>query len=196
MAHVQLIERPRGVVRRLAFRYSRHEFGRVADPVAAAAHHAGVLVAWGAVETAAGRGWKKLDHSLRGLVVQLAAMRIGCRWCVDYGYFENVQGGADPDKVRSVDRWRDSPLFDERERTALEYTDAATASPVEVSTELVERLHRFFDDAQIVELASWVALENFRSRFNAGLGLRSQGFSDSCELPLAGRGIEVLDDEH
>ena len=30
---------------------------------------------------------------------------------------------------------------------------------------------------------AWVALENFRSRFNAGLGLRSQGFSDNCEIP-------------
>jgi hypothetical protein len=27
-----------------------------------------------------------------------------------------------------------------------------------------------------------VALENFRSRFNAGLGLRSQGFSDNCDI--------------
>jgi hypothetical protein len=35
-----------------------------------------------------------------------------------------------------------------------------------------------------VELAGWVALENFRSRFNAGLGLRSQGFSDSCAIPM------------
>jgi len=29
-----------------------------------------------------------------------------------------------------------------------------------------------------------VALENFRSRFNAGLGLRSQGFSDNCDIPM------------
>ena len=182
MAHVQLVERPKGAVRRLAFRYSRHEFGRVADPVAAASHHAGVLVAWGAIETSAACGWKKLDKRLRGLVVQLAAMRIGCPWCVDYGYFENTRQGSDPEKVRSVDRWHESPLFDERERAALEYVDAATATPVVVSDDLIERLHRFFDDAEIVELASWVALENFRSRFNAGLGLRSQGFSDSCEV--------------
>ena len=43
-------------------------------------------------------------------------------------------------------------------------------------------------DAEFVELAAWVALENFRSRFNAGLGLRSQGFSDSCEIPMPGGG--------
>jgi alkylhydroperoxidase family enzyme len=50
--------------------------------------------------------------------------------------------------------------------------------------ELMERLHRMFSDEQLVELAAWVALENERSRFNAGLGLRSEGFSDRCEIPL------------
>ncbi len=39
-------------------------------------------------------------------------------------------------------------------------------------------------DAEFVELAAWVALENLRSRFNAGLGLRSQGFSDTCKIPM------------
>jgi hypothetical protein len=48
----------------------------------------------------------------------------------------------------------------------------------------VARLHTHFSDAEIVELAGWVALENFRSRFNAGMGLHSEGFSDKCEIPL------------
>jgi hypothetical protein len=30
-----------------------------------------------------------------------------------------------------------------------------------------------------------VAIENERSRFNAAMGLASQGFSDVCDLPLA-----------
>jgi alkylhydroperoxidase family enzyme len=41
-------------------------------------------------------------------------------------------------------------------------------------------------DPEFVELAAWVALENFRSRFNAGLGLKSQGFSDGCDIPMDG----------
>lgn len=183
MAHVDLIERPEGLIRRYAFRYSRRRFGRIVEPTQAAAHHKGVLVAWGSLEMGAARGWKKLDKSLRGLVVQLTSSRIGCPWCIDYGYYETLEEGTDPEKVRSVASWRDSPLFDERERTALEYAETATGSPAEVSGELAERLHRHFDEEEIVELAAWVALENFRSRFNAGLGLKSQGFSDSCEVP-------------
>ena len=65
----------------------------------------------------------------------------------------------------------------------LEYAEVATSCPAEVSDELAARVRAHLSDAEFVELAAWVALENFRSRFNAGLGLRSQGFSDSCESP-------------
>jgi hypothetical protein len=37
-----------------------------------------------------------------------------------------------------------------------------------------------------VELTTMVAVENQRSRINAALGLRSQGFSDTCAVPGAG----------
>jgi alkylhydroperoxidase family enzyme len=89
----------------------------------------------------------------------------------------------EPAKVRDVPRWRESDVYDARERSVLEYAEAASATPANVSDELMDRLHEHFSDAEIVELAAWVALENFRSRFNAGLGLHSQGFSDSCQVP-------------
>lgn len=183
MAHVQLTDKADRLIPRVALRYSRRRFGRVVEPVAAAAHHSGVLVAMGALETAAERGWRRLDHDLRWLAIQAVAMEIGCSWCTDYGYYEGMQQGTDPTKVRAVEQWRTSAVFDERERAVLEYAEAATATPVLISDELMARLHRHFTEPEIVELAAWVAMENFRSRFNAGLGLRSQGFSDSCDLP-------------
>jgi alkylhydroperoxidase family enzyme len=153
-----------------------------------ASHHSGVLVAMGALEAAAERGWKRLDPRLRWLAIQAAGGEIGCSWCTDFGYYEGMQQGIDPEKVRAVPRFRDSDVYDDAERVVLEYAVAATATPVVVSEELMARLHRHLSEPEIVELVAWVALENFRSRFNAGLGLRSQGFSDRCAvapLPLA-----------
>ncbi len=183
MAHVELIEHPKGLIPRLAAAYGRKRFGRDVEPLQAAAHHTGVLVAAGLTETAAEKGWRKLDPRLMLLAVQAAAGAIGCSWCTDYGYYENLQRGQDPAKVRDVPRWRDSDVYSDRERAVLEYAEAACATPAQVSAELAARLHEHFSDAEIVELAAWVALENYRSRFNAGLGLRSQGFSDSCRVP-------------
>ncbi len=183
MAHIPLVEEPKGIIPRLSFRYAKRRFGRMVEPVSAAAHHSGVLVAFGALETTVQMGLKKLDPTLRGLAIQMAAATIGCSWCIDYSYYEGINGGIDPAKVRAAGRWRESDLFDERERAVLEYAERASNTPAEISDELAARLRTLFTDAEIVELAAWVAIENMRSRFNAGLGLRSQGFSDSCAVP-------------
>jgi alkylhydroperoxidase family enzyme len=182
MAHVPLDHQTTGVVPRLARRYTKWRFGRMVEPAAAASHHSGVLAAMGSLETAVQLGWKKLDPTLRWLALQATSMQIGCSWCVDYGYYEGMHGGVEAAKVRAVASWRTSDLFDARERVVLEYAEVATASPAEVSDELAVRLRAHLSDAEFVELAAWVALENMRSRFNAGLGLRSQGFSDSCDI--------------
>jgi alkylhydroperoxidase family enzyme len=188
MAHVQLVDKADRLIPKVALRYSRRRFGRIVEPVAAAAHHSGVLLAMGVLETAVERGWRRLDPDLRWLAIQAAAMDIGCSWCTDYGYYEGMQQGTDPAKVRAVLQWRTSDAFDGRERAVLEYAEAATATPATISDELMARLHEHFTEAEIVELAAWVAMENFRSRFNAGLGLHSQGFSNNCEVP-AGSGL-------
>jgi alkylhydroperoxidase family enzyme len=73
-------------------------------------------------------------------------------------------------------------VYDEKERIVLEYAQAASNTPVVISDALKARLQEHFSTEEIVELAGWVALENYRSRTNAGLGLRSQGFSAKCDL--------------
>ena len=183
MANVPLVEQPKGFVPRVAAAYGRRRFGRDVQPLQAALHHSGVLIAAGLVETAAEKGWRKLDPHLALLAVQASAGAIGCSWCTDFGYFENLQRGQEPAKVRDVPVWRQSAVYSEKERVVLEYAEAASSTPVVVSDDLVERLHQHFNDDEIVELAAWVALENYRSRFNAGLGLHSQGFSDACRVP-------------
>jgi alkylhydroperoxidase family enzyme len=183
MAHVPLLDEASGLVPRLAAAYTKRRFGQMVEPTAAASHHSGVLIAMGGLETAAQNGWKKLDPTLRWLAIQATGTRIGCSWCIDYGYFEGMHDGIDPAKVRAVGHWRTSELFDDRERAVIEYAEVATGCPAEVSEELAERIRAALSDAEFVELAAWVALENFRSRFNAGLGLHSQGFADRCEIP-------------
>lgn len=183
MANITLVDRPKGWLQRYAWRYSRRMFGTVVDPVRAQARHNGVLLASGALETVAGKGWRRLDEHLKWLALQATSAAIGCSWCIDYGFFEGVQNGVDPRKVRDVTRWRDSDAYDETERLVLEYAEAVNTTPAQVSEELGLRLRRRFSDAEITELTGWIALENYRSRFNAGLGLTSQGFSDRCQVP-------------
>jgi alkylhydroperoxidase family enzyme len=87
-----------------------------------------------------------------------------------------MQSGASEEKIRALSNWRDSGLFSEMERDALEYAEKMTITGERVGDELWERLRRHFSEAQMVELTAAVALENFRSKFNVPLGIESQGF--------------------
>jgi alkylhydroperoxidase family enzyme len=111
---------------------------------------------------------------------------IGCSWCLDFGYWEAHHLGVDARKIRDVTRWRSSDAYSEVERLVLEYGEAMTATPPEVSDALVDRLREHLGDAGLVELTYLVAVENLRSRVNAALGLESQGFRAACEVRPAG----------
>jgi alkylhydroperoxidase family enzyme len=82
--------------------------------------------------------------------------------------------GVPDEKLSSLADHATSPLFDERERTALAYADAITRTGDEVSDELFERIRSHFDEDQIVELTAVIAWENASSKFNHALGVPSQ----------------------
>lgn len=92
-----------------------------------------------------------------------------------------MRHGAPIEKIQEISRFRDSPLFDGRERLALEFAEKMTITGEKVDDDLFRRVRQHFSEAEVVELAATVALENFRSKFNLALGVGSQGF---CALPL------------
>ena len=87
-----------------------------------------------------------------------------------------MQAGAAVEKIQDVPRFRESPLFEERERVALEFAERMTITAEKVDDELFSRVRRHFSEAETVELAAAAALENFRSKFNTALGIEAQGF--------------------
>ena len=83
--------------------------------------------------------------------------------------------GVPDEKILALESYATSPLYDERERVALEYADAITLSERDVDDELFERVRRFFDDDAVVELTAVIAWENASSKFNRALRVPSQG---------------------
>ena len=182
MARIPL-DPPRTLLYRLGEWYARRAYGVVPDPLPAMGHNMPVLISDLRFEASLSR-WKKLDPTLKKLAEMAAAVRIGCPWCVDFGYWESTtRRGADPAKMRDVPRWRDSDVYTELERQVMAYAEAVTATPPAVTDEMVAALRQQLDDAQLVELTMMVGVENVRSRFNSALGLTSQGFTDRCETP-------------
>lgn len=77
------------------------------------------------------------------------------------------------EELGAISHFGDSPLFDERERAALEYAEEVSKTPVRVPEQLFARLRQHFDEAQLVELTATIAFENYRARFNHALDIES-----------------------
>ncbi|MEE1741523.1 carboxymuconolactone decarboxylase family protein [Streptomyces sp. BE147] len=181
------LDPPRSVLYRGVSWYSNRTYGKVIDPVRAAAHHTRVLWAGLRFELAVGR-WKALDPDLKALAVMVTASTVGCGWCMDFGYWTNRRRGMDARKLRDVPEWRGSTLYGPLERDVMEYAEAMTATPPQVGDELVDRLRTSLGEAALVELTTMISVENMRARTNAALGLTSQGFKDHCEVPGPAQG--------
>ena len=100
---------------------------------------------------------------------------------MDINASRGMQGGASEAKLRGIARFRESPHFSERETVALEYAEQVTRASADVSEALFDRLRRHFTEPEIVELTATIAMENFRSKFNAPLQIEAQGF---CPIPV------------
>jgi alkylhydroperoxidase family enzyme len=68
--------------------------------------------------------------------------------------------GVSDEKILALDEYAKSPLYEEKERAALEYADRMTVSGQDVDDELFSRLRRFFDEDAVVELTAAIAWEN------------------------------------
>ncbi|HEX2181347.1 MAG TPA: hypothetical protein VHH10_03615 [Rubrobacteraceae bacterium] len=83
--------------------------------------------------------------------------------------------GVPDEKIRALNDYATSPLYDERERAALEYAERITVTDLDVDDELFGRLRRFFGEDALVELTAAIAWENASSKFNRALRVPSQG---------------------
>ena len=83
--------------------------------------------------------------------------------------------GITDEKILALEEYATSPLYDEQERTALEYADAITLTDRDVGDVLFERVRGHFGDEALVELTAVIAWENSSSKFNRALRVPSQG---------------------
>ncbi|MFF8841227.1 carboxymuconolactone decarboxylase family protein [Streptomyces sp. NPDC015127] len=164
--------------------YTRRTYGKALDPVRALGHNRRVLFTDLRLEMSVAK-WKALDADLKALATMASAASIGCSWCLDFGHWANRTRGMEAGKLRDVPVWRESELYSPLERDVMEYAEAMTANPPEVTDELAGRLLTALGEEAFVELTAMVAVENLRSRLNSALGLTSQGFKDHCEIPAA-----------
>ncbi len=127
-----------------------------------------LLRAMGAL-VAAAYGEGRVDAGLKRLVGEAASKAAGCFYCSAHAAKGAQTQGVDPARIEAVWRFEESPLFDEAERAAIRVAMKAGMSPNETTDEDFNALRAHFDDDQIIEIVSVIAMFGFLNRWNSTL---------------------------
>ena len=190
MARISL-DPPKTLGYRLGSWFSRRRYGVTLDPGAAIGYNTQVGRSYAIFELQVER-WHTLDRGLKDLAMTAAAARIRCAWCMDFGFWAATMDHAVPRaKIEAAPTWRDSDLFSRLELLVVAYAEAMTATPPEVTDDLVAELRKHLSEAQLVELTAVIAVENMRSRIDSALWLTAQGFKERRDQDTAASQVTV-----
>ena len=174
-----------GLRGRVVKRFAKRMLGKVPESMGVVWHNLPVLTTMAKLGRKADKQWKACDKNLKTFAHMAVAAKVGCSFCLDFAYFTAHNEGLDEAKAREVPRWRVSDAFTLLERDVLEYAEAMADTPPTVTDELSGRLLDALGPAALLELATWIGMSNSMTRTNVALGIKSEGFSEVCELPLA-----------
>jgi len=105
-----------------------------------------------------------LDPRTRLLATQHAAELSGCRWCIERGRHDWRCARLPPILLRHLRDYATCPFFDQRERTALAFIEAASRCEAQsdaVAESVLAEARRFFTEGEIAELVRCLADHHF-----------------------------------
>ena len=108
----------------------------------------------------------KVPLGFKRLVAYMASRKHGCNYSMAHAAEAAHRAGIDDAKLDAVIDYRSSALYNDAERVALEFAEAAASQPNVVTDELMARLKQHWSDEQIVEFAGAVSLNGFLNRWN------------------------------
>jgi AhpD family alkylhydroperoxidase len=117
-----------------------------------------------------------VDYALLELVKIRASQINGCAFCLDMHTTDAIKHGEDPRRIFVLDAWRETELYTEQERAALELTEAITRLPLthDIPDDVYDRAIKVFNEAQYQAVAWMVVVINVFNRL---------GVSSRAELP-------------
>ena len=117
----------------------------------------------------------RIDPTLKQLVAYVTSRAAGCSYCQAHTAHSAHRAGASAEKIAAAFEYETSPLFDDRERSALRVAQFAAVVPNAVEDSHFEALRSAFDDEEVVELMAVIALFGFLNRWNDTLATELEG---------------------
>lgn len=111
-----------------------------------------------------------LDPKLVHLVKMRASQINGCAYCLDMHSLDARAEGESEQRLYTLDAWRETPFFTDRERAALAWTEALTLiSHTHAPDNVYDEVKKQFSEKEIVDLTFVIGTINLWNRLAISL---------------------------
>ncbi len=171
------IEKPQGLIMKLAYAMTRRQFGKVLTPLKV--HSARLPPAFGLFYSKIPNLDKKLLLPPEtALLIREQVARINvCLFCMDISRWATINASMNQAKFDALEHYSTNPLFTDAERAALDYATELTKDK-KVNPDTFARLSRHYSERAICEIVWLVASEHLYNMTNIGLNIHSDMLCD------------------
>ncbi|WP_434045318.1 MULTISPECIES: carboxymuconolactone decarboxylase family protein [Sorangium] len=111
-----------------------------------------------------------LEEALKHLVLLRASQINGCAFCIDMHWKDARTAGEGEQRLYGLSAWREAPYYSERERAALEWTEAVTlVAEDQVPDRVYDAVRPHFSERELTDLTWLVATINAWNRMAVAL---------------------------
>jgi len=171
------IEKPTGLMMKLAYFMTRRQFGKVLTPLKV--FSARLPAAFGLFYSKIAKLDQKLllpPETIMLIREQVARLNV-CLFCIDIGRSFTIKASMNQAKFDALEDYQTSPLFTPRERAALDYVTELTRDK-KVDHETFQRMAQHYSEREICEIVWLVATEHVYNMTNIGLNIHSDMLCD------------------
>jgi uncharacterized peroxidase-related enzyme len=126
-----------------------------------------------------------ISSEFKRIIAYISSNTTGCRYCQAHTIRAAERYGGEKERLEQAWNFENSRLFTEAEKVALRFAIAASSVPVSTSQELEELLQHHWDETDILEIMSVIALFGYLNRWNDVMGTSlEEDAKDSAESLL------------
>jgi alkylhydroperoxidase family enzyme len=171
------IEKPKGLMMKLAYYFTRRRFGKVLTPLKV--HSARLPLGFGMFYGKISNLDKKLllpPETTLLIREQVARINV-CLFCIDIGRSFTIKASMNQAKFDGLEQYRTSSLFTDAERAALDYVTELTKDK-KINPDTFARMSRYYSEREVCEIVWLVASEHVYNMTNIGLNIHSDMLCD------------------
>jgi AhpD family alkylhydroperoxidase len=110
---------------------------------------------------------KRIEPALFHLIEIRASQINGCAYCIDMHTKDARAAGETEQRIYALDAWRETPFYTDRERAALEWTEAVTrVADTHVPDDVYDNVSQHFNEEELVALTGAVIVINSWNRLS------------------------------